>query len=366
MNRILTALLICLWGASTLNAQPAPRIKIRNAHERKALCNDRSPGVYYFRPGTGTGAKRWVIYMKASGVEGSGDSPLFWPPGYGLQSWRRCENPDFYNANHVNIINCSNDMWSGNNKLFLGRPTEFRGRNIFRSTIQDLLDRPGSTLNQPGTEVLLWGSGEGGGYGFWGSGAGGIGVMVHLDWLAQKLPNVKVRGLNDQGWLLRSKIPGFDYAGRWNALRLDIQRWKSEVNEACALANPNDLINCIYPSAYQYLKTPMFVQATQWDWHWVSPDSSDRTKQFAKDVRRSLAGVPAAFSPQYSIYVVAYRPEFTSLKVNGYSMADLLGNWFFDRAGPVKQISTTPNTTTALSCRGKKVFVIDEKAILKY
>jgi hypothetical protein len=105
----------------------------------------------------------------------------------------------------------------------------------------------------------------------------------------------------------------------------------------------------------------MFVQVTQWDWHWVSPDSSDRTKQFAKDVRRSLADVSAAFSSQYHIYVVSYRPEFTSLKVNGYSMADLLGNWFFDRAGPVKQVSTTPNTTTALSCGGKERFVKDER-----
>jgi hypothetical protein len=121
------------------------------------------------------------------------------------------------------------------------------------------------------------------------------------------------------------------------------------------------LSNCFYPSAYQYLKTPMFVQSTQWDWHWVSPDSSDRTKQFAKDVRRSLADVPAAFSSQYSLFVVAYRLEFASLNVNGYSMADLLGNWFFDRAGPIKQISTTPNAITALSCRGKNVLVNDER-----
>ena len=102
MNRMLRMLLICLCGASTLYAQGAPRIKIRNAHQRKALCNDGSPGVYYFRPGTGTGAKRWVIIMQnCNGADGSGDSPLFWPPQPGLLSSIPCQNPDFYNANHV-------------------------------------------------------------------------------------------------------------------------------------------------------------------------------------------------------------------------------------------------------------------------
>jgi hypothetical protein len=344
MKKSFWILMIWCCNVAVLEAEPLKRIEIRDAVKRKAVCNDGSPGIYYFRPGTGTGPKRWVIFLEC--IWGWCTGPYC--PGTsldrpetigtrGLLSNRECQNPDFYNANHVVLINCTRDMYSGNAEFIGGAgPVQFRGRILFRSMIQDLIDMPGSTLNEPGAEVLLFGAS-----------CGGIGVMIQLDWLAQKLPNAKVRGLNDSGWMFHSKTPGwlgYDYAALHDNLETAIQIWKAEVDESCALANPSEKSNCFFPSAYPFVKTPLFIQFTQWDYHFVAPDSSARTRKFASDVRHSLEPVSAAFSSQYFTSVVAYRKKFNSLRVNGYTMADLVGNWFFDRAGPVKQISTVPNS----------------------
>ena len=350
---LLITFLFC--SVSPLYAQPLLRTEIHDAVNRKAVCNDGSPAIYYFRPGSGTGTKRWVIFLECAigwctGPYCDGTS-LDYPQVYdaqdGILSSLECQNPDFYNANVGYIINCSRDIHSGNG-VFVGGagPIQFRGRNIFRSTIQDLIDKPGSTLNESGAEVLLVGPN-----------CGGIATMIHLDWLAQKLPNAKVRGLNDNGWLFQSRTPGwigYDYEVLRNDLETAIQIWKSELNEDCVFANPKQRSNCLLPPAYQLLKTPLFIQFSQWDYHFIDPDpSSSQTQKFSRDARRSLDAIPAAFSSQYSISAVAFRREFNSLKVNGFSLAELLGNWFFNRAGPVKAISTVPNTKER-TCGGRR------------
>lgn len=346
-------LIICFCVASLLEAEPLYRNEIRDAVSRKAVCNDGSPGIYFFRPGSGGGAKRWVIWLECrvgwcTGpyCDGTSLDRTDVLEGFqdGLLSSFECQNPDFYNANVVYMINCSRDLFSGNNTFVGGAgPIHFRGRNLFRSTIEDLINKPGSTLNEPGAEVLLSGGN-----------CGGIGVLSNLDWLAERLPEARVRGLDDNGWWFQSRTPGwvgYDYDTFRDEFETSIKVWKSEVNEACALANPTKKSNCFLPLVYPYLKTPLFVQFSQWDWHFVGPGSSANTRRFARDARRSLERIPAAFSSQYSITILAYHREFASLKVEGYSMADLLGNWFFDRAGMVKAISTVPNSVAHQGCR---------------
>ena len=348
MKRCLSILMIWFCAVSALHAEGFVKIEIRDAIRKKAVCNDGSPGIYYFRPGSGTGAKRWVItltcgigYCGGPYCDGSSkNSPSVRKDDLvGINSSSQCENPDFYNANQAFLLNCTQDMYSGNHTWVGGAgPIEFRGRNYVRYAVQDLIDRSGSTLNEPGTEVL-----------FYGTSCGGIGVMTQLDWLARKLPNAKVRGLNDSGWIFPSKIISYDK--QHEALKAAIQVWKSEVDEDCAKANPSDKSLCFLSLAYPYTKTPMFVQFTQWDYHVVEPDPSNpRTKKFSSEVRRSLTPVTAAFSSQFPTSAVAYREHFISVKVNGYSLADLLGNWFFDRAGPVKEISTVPNLASQFVC----------------
>jgi len=348
MKKLLTTFILLFCTASVIHAKDFVRKRIRNAVRRKAVCNDGSPGIYYFRAGTGTGKKRWVItlpcgtgYCTSPFCDGSSIGYPSRAPGadIGINSDSACENPDFYNSNQAIFINCTEDMYSGNNTFLGGAgPIEFRGSNYVRYTIQDLIDK--STLGKRGAEVLLLGIS-----------CGGVGVMSHLDWLAQKLPHAKVRGLNDSGWIFPSKFN--DYAEQRHDLKLWAQAWKPEVNETCAIAHPLDKSECFLPSVYPYLKTPLFVQYTQWDYHFVPSDPSNHhTKTFSREVRHSLAPVAAAFSSQYHTSAVVYREDFISVKVNGFSLSDLLGNWFFDRAGPVKEISKSPNAAVAPVCGG--------------
>ena len=78
-------------------------------------------------------------------------------------------------------------------------------------------------------------------------------------------------------------------------------------------------------------RTPLFIQESQSDNIFVhsQPDAID----FALAVKDSLDPVEAAFSPRTSTHVLSSYKAFTKLKVDGYSLADLLGNWFFSRAG---------------------------------
>src|SRR5262245_4669010 len=64
--RLLLSLLLMAVTAS-VHAAPLQKFTVRNAATRHAVCNDGSPAIYYFRPGTGTGVNRWVIFLGGGG-----------------------------------------------------------------------------------------------------------------------------------------------------------------------------------------------------------------------------------------------------------------------------------------------------------
>jgi hypothetical protein len=349
-----TVLLIVFILAMVSFGETAPlqRFTVRDAAQRHAVCNDGSPAVYYFRPGSGSGANRWVIFLVGGGfcfsvnscilrqiltpeLMTSTDKPAtFIVPG--LLSDLRGQNPDFYNANHVGIVYCSSDLWSGNNPASGATGGyEFRGWQIFRAVIADLKNRTTGPNLRTATEVLLSGTS-----------AGGDGVMVHLDWLASTLPRAKVRGLNDAGWIPESNSvpinPTMD-----EILREGVALWNGRPDVSCVNANPTQKGRCYLSSVYPYLQTPLFVQESQWD-SWVlgiaQIDYPFNTVEqavataYAIAVRNSLRSVNAAFSPRTFTHGVAPYTRFNTLKVNNQSLRMLLGNWFFDRPGPKKAI----------------------------
>src|SRR3990170_3449932 len=67
------SLLVAVF-TSSLHAAPLQKITVRDAARRQAVCNDGSPAVYYFRPGSGAGANRWVIFLVGGGFCFSVDS----------------------------------------------------------------------------------------------------------------------------------------------------------------------------------------------------------------------------------------------------------------------------------------------------
>jgi hypothetical protein len=180
-----------------------------------------------------------------------------------------------------------------------------------------------------------------------GTSAGGTGVMVHLDWLAARLRRAQVRGVNDAGWIPESlpDIPGVPSINDF--VQSAIQLWNGKPDVSCSQANRGNLQRCYLSTVYPYLKTPLLLQESQYD-SWVLglfqiTYPFDATEQFfadlfATEVRESLVPVEAAFSPRTWSHGLLPYTRFNSVKVNGVSMRQVLGNWFFDRPGPVKLI----------------------------
>ena len=353
--RKLLAVLILVAVAITAEAVPLHKYQVRNAAQRQAVCNDGTPAVYYFRPGSGSGINNWVIFLGGGAFCFSVQScDLRWRQSPelmtsrgkpatlqldGLLSDSPAANPDFYNANHVVVPYCTSDLWSGDREGSQAtREWEFRGIRVFRALVQDLKTvsfGSGPTLSAA-QQVLLSGTS-----------AGGAGVMVNLDWLAAQLPGANVRGLNDGGW-----IPQFlpDWPGVPSVqglVRNAAKLWHGKPDVTCANANSDSIDHCYDSSVYPYLQTPLMVQESQHD-TWVLgilqvhyPYNSWEqliVNYFAAAVRRSLVPVHAAFSPRTNTHGLAPYTRFNSVKISGWSLRRVLGNWFFDRPGPKKVI----------------------------
>jgi len=331
MSRHSLAMAVLLFICSTSSAE-MQKFEVIDAVKRKAVCNDGSPAIYYFHPGFADGVRRWLILLEGGGfcndyacsrppyLRSSLETPDTPEISGGLLSNSSIENPEFHAANKVFIHYCSSDLWSGNRHETRGyRPVQFRGRIILRSIINDLL-RNNSSLSESGTEILLTG---------WS--AGGVGVMVNLDWLAKRLPKAKVRGLNDAGWWPVESKTGQDLE---KAVAQGIPMWGGKPDHDCVVANRKSKSACYVSTVYPYITTPLFIQESQRDGVYVGAHPA----KFAKALLSSLAPVDAAFSPRTNNHGLGINEGFVSVKIDGYSFSQVLGNWFFDRAGPAKKI----------------------------
>lgn len=336
----------------SLDAASLEKVVVQNAAARHAVCNDGTPGVYYFRPGSGEGVNRWVIFLAGGGfcfsvntcqlrqilnpeLMTSSDKPAtIRVPG--LLSDLKGQNPDFYNANHVAIVYCSSDLFSGNQAASDGTGGyEFRGWNTFRAIIGDLKGRNTGPNLKSASEVLLAGTS-----------AGGAGVMVHLDWLASQLPRAKVRGLNDAGWIPATNSLPLD-PPMDSILTQAVSLWNAKPDASCASARADRKGECLISSVYPFVNTPLLVHESQWDSFVLGIAGVDypfnETEQiiadgFAGAVRSSLGPVTAAFSERIYIHGLAPYTKFGTVKVNNISLRTMLGNFFFDRPGPIKAI----------------------------
>ena len=183
------------------NANANQLVFLSKASYPQAVCNDGTPGAYVLRAGQGAGVNRWVISLQGGGdcydqascaSRASGSPKLVSTTPYanssgqalgldGLLSPTATTNPDFYDANEVQILYCSSDDWSGAKTgagAFNGNDDttwNFQGRAILNAAIADLKANYG--LNNA-TEVMLTGQS-----------AGGLGVYVNTNHVAKLVPS---------------------------------------------------------------------------------------------------------------------------------------------------------------------------------
>ncbi|XP_073653242.1 palmitoleoyl-protein carboxylesterase NOTUM isoform X2 [Tursiops truncatus] len=172
-------------------------------------CNDGSSAGYYLKESKGS--RRWLLFLEGGwycfnreNCDSRYDtmrrlmSSKDWPltrTGTGILSSQPEENPHWWNANMVFIPYCSSDVWSGASSKSEKNEYAFMGALIIQEVVRELL---GKGLS--GAKVLLLA----------GSSAGGTGVLLNVDRVAEQLeelgyPAIQVRGLADSGWFLDNK-----------------------------------------------------------------------------------------------------------------------------------------------------------------
>ena len=217
------AFLLAISAASVIQAHAAPACGQANASgaavcytdpaiDPAALCNDGSPPAFWVRPGSGAGARTWVIWLEGGGqctsqascaqrAKGADAGHLTSAgfhagSGAGVLSPSPAINPRLYNANAVLIHYCSSDDWSGDRTSSVAfdpadpATWQFQGRRIALASIASLREL-GLGFRRASNIVLG------------GSSAGGLGVTVTANDILPTLPrSARVHLVNDAGFAI--------------------------------------------------------------------------------------------------------------------------------------------------------------------
>jgi hypothetical protein len=231
------------------------RLTRKYLYNRNVTCNDGSPAGYYIR--RSSGSSRWILFLEGGWFcfdEASCEARWHrlrtlmssdrWPSvktAGGILSSDRAENPHFADANHVLLPYCSSDTWAGTAWRRPGHRFSFLGAEIVREVVRELF-----SWEQLGAASELY---------LAGSSAGGTGVLVNLDPVADLVRSLgaastRVRGIVDSGWFLDNDP--FSQADRPSALaasntiRTGTETWRARMPEPCAAANRGEEWKCFF------------------------------------------------------------------------------------------------------------------------
>ncbi|XP_059762874.1 palmitoleoyl-protein carboxylesterase NOTUM isoform X2 [Balaenoptera ricei] len=314
-------------------------------------CNDGSSAGYYLKESKGS--RRWLLFLEGGwycfnreNCDSRYDtmrrlmSSKDWPltrTGTGILSSQPEENPHWWNANMVFIPYCSSDVWSGASSKSEKNEYAFMGALIIQEVVRELL---GKGLS--GAKVLLLA----------GSSAGGTGVLLNVDRVAEQLeelgyPAIQVRGLADSGWFLDNKqyrrtdcIDTITCAPT-EAIRRGIRYWNGVVPERCRRQfKEGEEWNCFFGyKVYPTLRCPVFVVQWLFDEAQLTVDNVHLTGQpvqegqwlyiqnLGRELRNTLKDVPASFAPACLSHEIIIRSHWTDVQVKGTSLPRALHCW---------------------------------------
>lgn len=314
-------------------------------------CNDGSPAGYYLKESKGS--RRWLLFLEGGWYCFNREncdsryttmrrlmSSKDWPhtrTGTGILSSQPEENPHWWNANMVFIPYCSSDVWSGASPKSEKNDYAFMGSLIIQEVVRELL---GKGLS--GAKVLLLA----------GSSAGGTGVLLNVDRVAELLeemgyPSIQVRGLADSGWFLDNKqyrrsdcIDTINCAPT-EAIRRGIRYWSGMVPERCQRQfKEGEEWNCFFGyKVYPTLRCPVFVVQWLFDEAQLTVDNVHLTGQpvqegqwlyiqnLGRELRGTLKDVQASFAPACLSHEIIIRSYWTDVQVKGTSLPRALHCW---------------------------------------
>jgi hypothetical protein len=333
-----------------------------------ALCNDGSPPVFYFRPGSQEDSNSWLIVFQDGGAcasdatcanRGRGnrynlssDVPEVGPTFStdGILSPLSGVNPDFSRFNHVFLHYCSSDAYAGDTERQVdGATWQFRGKVIVDALFEQLLTQPidGHPTLATATDILVAGSST-----------GALGVHNNLDRIAARLAPVRVRGLVDGAWIPAGTIPfslGTTFAARPDQ-PAGMAYWNARPDDSCVAANPRNPAACLNQAfATPHIATPIFVYADQRDVSVLgqlgivrsptSADEADYVLGFASAIRDSLrAAAPAYFAANVTIHNVLLWGSYARITTDAETFGEILHRWYFGEAGNVRVAAPGPGS----------------------
>jgi len=355
-------------GAEGTPAEYMDRYQIVQEKHPEALCNDGTTPVFYFRRGVGDGADKWVIWFKGGGSAHSaetfqgrgpyltsakpwmtdeyarlgtdGNSKSADGEANGILSYLPETNPDFYNWNHVYMVYCSSDQWMGTRDA-----SPETGNNYFKGfyIVEAIMDALADTavIGSPGleaaTHVLLTGSS-----------AGANGLRGHIDRLAVDLSYADVRAISDAG--VNKLFNPVHIMMREQIMKEQDTMWQPQLDADCVQAHQDrgESWRCFsgsYLVENGYINTPMFIHQDQTDPKFVdairqtSDNANADVDAISAGIRELLADWDGVFSPNVNRHILLNEARFNLTKIEGRTMAETLGNWYFNREGPTNLIS---------------------------
>ncbi|KAK5617906.1 Palmitoleoyl-protein carboxylesterase notum1a [Crenichthys baileyi] len=313
-------------------------------------CNDGSPAGYYIKESKGS--RRWLLFLEGGWYCFSKQtcnsryetmrslmSSTKWPQsrrGTGILSAEPEENPHWWNANMVFIPYCSSDVWSGATPKTGQSDYAFMGSLIIKEVVAELL-----TKGLDKAKVLLLA----------GSSAGGTGVLLNVDQVAEQMHSaghrgVQVRGLADSGWFLDNKQYKFTdcldtiSCAPTEAIKRGIRYWAGLVPETCRQAHVGEEWNCFFGyKVYPTLKSPVFVVQWVFDEAQLTVDNIHLTGQpvheaqwryienLGQELRSTLRDIPAMFAPACLSHELITRTYWMDIQVKGTSLPRALHCW---------------------------------------
>jgi len=338
-----------------------------------AVCNDGTPASYTLRPGVGQGRKRWVIFLKGGGQCSTSEdcaSRFTHSPGLmssagvvdgasdelsGILSASPDINPDFYDANTVEIAYCSSDWHTGDRAGDAAAPTselahwQFRGRAIVRAVLEEL---DGSGL-AAANEVLLAGGS-----------AGAVGASSLADDVRAALPaTTRLVSLADAAYVI--SYPAYDPATRTESTarptppeQLAVEAtaaWGGRGDASCYDVAPiGEHVACraeayLFPRAM--VAVPTMIRQSQLDVSQLGRliDDADHSaeadafrERFAAELRAQLAQVVlphAVFSRHDDAHTAMTSNDlWTSTKIGDASLRGAVGGWYRAPCTPLRII----------------------------
>lgn len=317
---------------------------VQNATERNAVCNDGTPAVYFYRPGAGDDADKWVVWFEGGGACSTleGCDQRFEEQHYlmsssnsdeksikdGILSTDQERNPDFSNWNHLMLNYCSSDGWTGDAiQKSAERSYIFAGHDIVTAIFEDFRDHSVFANDLSDASELLVS----------GSSAGGGGASQNLNRIVSWFPELEIKGVIDSSWdpLAPTYLP----------MALNTQTVtdfrNAQVDEACLTGHPENPALCSdLDELYPFWKVPVFIYIDQIDKLKLEnagitnpndPDQSEWMLDHASLIRDSLSDVAAYFSPAYGQHTALTNSWFNRSNIDGVRFQKALGDWYFEK-----------------------------------